>query len=176
MSRQLQVVMHGEPDYMWSGTRYTIERGEHFPEKHPNAHRRVRSNPPIFSEEELMQVRPITLPNTVGGKENPTASVQSGNSSQNPVSSQGTLMVQQPQQVHRNRMADEIKLPIFRGIGLENPDQHQFLCEADDIKMAQLLTTFRDRALSYLMKYTDGKFQDLKEKHLYMAFRTSSLS
>jgi len=42
-------------------------------------------------------------------------------------------------------MADDIKLPIFRGTGLEYPEQHWFLCEAvwnvkqvqnDAIKMA----------------------------------------
>ena len=61
-------------------------------------------------------------------------------------------------------MVDDIKLPVFRGTGLEDPGQHQFLCEAvwsinqvtdKDIKMAQLTTTFRDRALNWFMKYTD---------------------
>ena len=54
-------------------------------------------------------------------------------------------------------MVDDMKLPIFRGSGLEDPEQHRFLCKAiwnvkhvthDDIKMVQLKTTFRDRALS----------------------------
>jgi hypothetical protein len=27
-------------------------------------------------------------------------------------------------------MADEMRLPIFRGDGSEDPDQHRFLCEA----------------------------------------------
>ena len=54
-------------------------------------------------------------------------------------------------------MADDIKLPIFRGTRLEDLDQHWFLCEAvwsikqitdNDINMAQLTTTFRERALS----------------------------
>ena len=44
-------------------------------------------------------------------------------------------------------MADDIKLQVFRGIGLQDLDQHWFLCEAmwnikqvtyNDIKMAQL--------------------------------------
>jgi hypothetical protein len=30
----------------------------------------------------------------------------------------------------RNSMADEMRLPIFRGDGSEDPDQHWFLCEA----------------------------------------------
>ena len=137
--------MRGELGCLRSGTRYTVERGDHFPEQFPSAHRRVRSNPPIFNEEELAQVRPITPLNTLGRQVNPTVPIQIGSNSQNPVSSQGTPSVQQPHQVCWNRMADDIKLPVFRGTGLENPDQHWFLCEAvwsikkvteDDIKMA----------------------------------------
>jgi hypothetical protein len=54
-------------------------------------------------------------------------------------------------------MADEMRLPIFRGDGYEYPDQHWFLCEAiwniknvtnEAIKRTQFITTLRDRALS----------------------------
>jgi hypothetical protein len=54
-------------------------------------------------------------------------------------------------------MADEMRLPTFRGDGSEDPDQHQFLCKAlwsinnvtdEAIKRAQFSTTLRDRALS----------------------------
>ena len=47
-------------------------------------------------------------------------------------------------------MVNDIKLLVFRGIGLEDPDQHCFLCEVkwsvkqvtyNNIKMAQLMTT-----------------------------------
>ena len=64
---------------------------------------------------------------------------------------------QQPQQPRRNRMGDDMKLLVFKGTGLEDPEQHWFLCEAvwnvnqvidDDIKMAQLTTTFRDKVLN----------------------------
>ena len=57
----------------------------------------------------------------------------------------------------RNRMGDNMKLPVFKGTGLEDPEQHWFLCNVvwsvkqvvdDAIKMAQLTTTFRDRALN----------------------------
>jgi len=67
-------------------------------------------------------------------------------------------------------MADNIKLPIFRGTGLEDLDQHWFLCEAmlnvkqvqdNDVKMAQLTTTFRDRALNWFMKYSNGQERTL---------------
>ena len=98
----------------------------------------------MFSEEELGQVRVITPPNTLGGQGNPTASVQSGSSSQNMGGSQGTPLVQLPQQVHRNKMVDDIKLPMFKGTGLEDPGQHWFVCKEvwnvkefidEDIKM-----------------------------------------
>jgi hypothetical protein len=58
-------------------------------------------------------------------------------------------------------MADEVRLPIFRGDGYEYPDQHWFLCEAvwniknvtdEVVKRTQFSTTLRDRALSWYMK------------------------
>ena len=67
-------------------------------------------------------------------------------------------------------MVDNIKLPIFRGTRLEDPEQHWFLCEAmwnvkqvqnDAVKMAQLTTMFRDRALSRFMKYYVGQARTL---------------
>ena len=73
---------------------------------------------------------------------------------------------QQPQQPRRNRMGDDMKLPVFKGTRLEDPEQHWFLCEVvwnikqdgdDDIKMAQLTTTFRDRVLNWFMKYSNGQ-------------------
>ena len=65
-------------------------------------------------------------------------------------------------------MGDDIKLLIFRGTGAEDPDQHFFLCEAvwnirqvqsDDIKRAQLTTTFRDRALTWFIKFSSSAQQ-----------------
>ena len=59
--------------------------------------------------------------------------------------SQGQLPVQNMQPPRRNRMGDDMKLPVFKGPGLEDPKQHWFLCEAvwsvkqvidNDIKMA----------------------------------------
>lgn len=69
-------------------------------------------------------------------------------------------------------MVDDIKLPVFIGTGLEDLDQHWFLCEAvwsvkqvtdNDIKMAQLMTTFKDRALNQFMKYIDRQARTLVE-------------
>jgi hypothetical protein len=49
-------------------------------------------------------------------------------------------------------MADEMRLPIFRGDGSEDPDQHWFLCEAVwNIKRTQFSTTLRDHSLSWYM-------------------------
>ena len=67
-------------------------------------------------------------------------------------------------------MDDDIKLPIFIGTRLEDPEQHWFLCEAvwnvkqvqnDAVKMAQLTTMFRDRALNWFMKYSIGQDRTL---------------
>ena len=69
-------------------------------------------------------------------------------------------------------MADDIKLPIFRGTRLEDPNQHWFLCKAvwnvkqvtnNNVKMAQFTTTFRDRALNWFMKYSNGQTRTLVE-------------
>jgi hypothetical protein len=65
-------------------------------------------------------------------------------------------------------MADEMRLPIFRGDGSEDPDQHWFLCEAvwniknitdEAVKRNQFSTTLRDRALSWYMKLVQGLAQ-----------------
>jgi hypothetical protein len=62
-------------------------------------------------------------------------------------------------------MADEMRLPTFRGDGSEDPDQHWFLCEAvwsiknvtdEAVKRAQFSTTLRDRALRWYMKCVQG--------------------
>ena len=53
----------------------------------------------------------------------------------------------------RNRMGDDMKLPIFKGTGAEDREQHWFLCEAvwtikaindDNSKLVQLVTTLRE--------------------------------
>jgi hypothetical protein len=97
----------------------------------------VTSNPPIFSKEELalIPVRLIIPPRTLGGKGNPTVSLQSGSNSethhgsQTPSSDKGTPSEQQTIQFRRDRMDDDIKLPIFRGTRLEDPHKHWFLCK-----------------------------------------------
>ena len=69
-------------------------------------------------------------------------------------------------------MADDIKLLIFRGTRLEDLYQHWLMCEAmwnvkqvedNDVKMVQLMTMFRDRALNWFMKYSNGQMRTLVE-------------
>jgi hypothetical protein len=65
-------------------------------------------------------------------------------------------------------MAYEMRLPIFRGDGSEDPDQHWFLCEVvwsikqvtdEAVKRDQFSTTLRDRALSWYMKFVTVSVQ-----------------
>jgi hypothetical protein len=58
-------------------------------------------------------------------------------------------------------MVDEMRLPMFRGDGSEDHDQHWFLCEAvcniknvtDEVfQRNQLITTLRDCTLGWYMK------------------------
>jgi hypothetical protein len=65
-------------------------------------------------------------------------------------------------------MEDEMRLPIFRGDGSVNLDQHWFQCEFlwniknftyEAVKRTQFSTTLRDRALSWYMKLVQGLAQ-----------------
>jgi hypothetical protein len=65
-------------------------------------------------------------------------------------------------------MAYEMRLPIFRGDGYEDPDHHWFLCESiwniknvteKAVKRTQFSTTLRDHALSWYMKLFQGLAQ-----------------
>ena len=69
-------------------------------------------------------------------------------------------------------LADDIKLPIFKGTGSEDPEQFWFLCEAVwnaknitdlDVRTAQLITSFRDRALTWFMKLSSTQSPTLDE-------------
>ena len=59
---------------------------------------------------------------------------------------------------------DDIKLPIFKGTGSEDPEQFWFLCEAvwtaknimdQNTRRTQLVTSFRDRDLTWFMKFSN---------------------
>jgi hypothetical protein len=60
-------------------------------------------------------------------------------------------------------MEDEMRLPIFRGDGSEDLDQHWFLCKAvwsikqvtdETVKRDQFSTTLRDHALSWNINFS----------------------
>ena len=64
-------------------------------------------------------------------------------------------------------MGDDMKLPTFKGTGVEELEggRRGFLCEAvwtikgiqdDNIKLVQLVTALRERALTWYMKYTSA--------------------
>jgi hypothetical protein len=62
-------------------------------------------------------------------------------------------------------MADDMRLPIFKGYGSEDPDQNDFLFEVvwsiknvpdEAVKRAQFSTTPRDCTLSWYMKFFQG--------------------
>jgi len=66
----------------------------------------------------------------------------------------------------------EMKLPLFHGNGSEDPQQHWFLCEAiwrvkkvtdANMKVAQIVTTFRDCTLNWYMKFSGGQNKTLGE-------------
>jgi hypothetical protein len=55
-----------------------------------------------------------------------------------------------------------LRMPLFQGVGSEDPEQHLFICDTiwtvknvqdDDVKIVQLEMTFRDHALLWYMKY-----------------------
>ena len=78
----------------------------------------------------------------------------------------------QPPKPNMAHLADDIKLPIFKGTGSEDPEQFWFLCEAVwtakgitdlDLRTAQLITSFRDRALTWFMKFSSNKNPTLDE-------------
>jgi hypothetical protein len=65
-------------------------------------------------------------------------------------------------------MEDDMRLPIFRGDGSEDPDQHWFLCEViwniknvtdEAVKRTHFSTTLRDCTLSWYMKLVQGLAQ-----------------
>jgi hypothetical protein len=92
----------------------------------------------------------------------------SNQSNQSHQSTQSTVTSSLPHTQSRSivrSMADEMRLPIFRGDGFEYPDQHWFLCESiwniknvidEAAKRTQFSTMLRDQALSWYMKLVQG--------------------
>ena len=100
--------------YLRSGKSYKVDHGDYFLEYHPSISESVKSNP------EESELKPTTPQRTIGVQGNPTSS----SSSQTPPSGQKTPMSQHTQLPHENAMEDDIKIPIFRGNGLADLDQH----------------------------------------------------
>ena len=139
--------------HLRSGKRYKVDHEDHF-EHHRSHSSEPRLNSPGNTRKESGLIPPTQQKFFV----NPPVT------SQTSPRGQGHPPVQNTQPPRRNRMGDDMKLPVFKGSGLEDPEQHWFLCEVvrsvkqvidDDIKMAQLTTTFRDRALNWFMKYSN---------------------
>jgi hypothetical protein len=99
------------------------------------------------------------------------STIPNSQNSQNHQSSQSTITSSPSSTQTRTLvsfMADEMRLPIFRGDGSEDPYQHWFMCEAiwniksiidEAIKRTQFITTLRDRTLSWYMKLLQGLAQ-----------------
>jgi len=63
-------------------------------------------------------------------------------------------------------MASVIKLPVFRGVGNEDPDQFWFVVRAvweaqgvtdDNVKKATLVSVLQDRALAWYIKHSNDR-------------------
>ena len=106
-------------------------------------------NPPVTP-----QRRPIIPENPSQSESNPSPSIPvTGHST--PVSSPPptTSPPPSPPRSAMAHMNDDIKLPVFKGTGSEDPEQFWFLCEAvwnakkitdPSVKCVQLITSFRD--------------------------------
>jgi hypothetical protein len=155
--------VHSESEYEYIG--------------HTRSGKRYRVNDSSSSEEDSsdntrQQIQnPRTPQKPVGTQSNPagTPSSSSHTAHTTPPSGSNTA---NPNPPPRNRMGDDMKLPTFKGTGSEDPEQHWFLCEAiwtikqvqdDNVKLVQLATTFRERALTWYMKYTTGHNRTLAE-------------
>ena len=62
----------------------------------------------------------------------------------------------------KSMVGEDIRLPTFNGNGVEDPDQHWFLCEvvwmvrqvhSMDLNKAQMITNLRGCALDWFMKF-----------------------
>jgi hypothetical protein len=118
-----------------------------------------RREPETSETSQTIEVSTVILPidSVLSNQSSPShQSVQSTANSSPPHIQSGTL---------GRSMADEMRLPIFRGDGSEDPDQHWFLCEAiwniknvtdEAVKRTQFSTILRDRALSWYMKLVQG--------------------
>ena len=142
-----------------SGKRYKLDHEDHF------EHRRSHSSEPRAKSPCKPRKKRNFIPPTLQKfVVNPPGSIQNSPRGHSPPP------VHNPQPPRTNRMGDDMKLLVFKGSGLQDHEQYWFLCDAmwsvkqvvyDAIKMAQLTTTFRDRALNWFMKYSNGQVRTL---------------
>ena len=153
-----------------SGKRYRVDDSSSSEEESSDTTKQQIQNSRKRQPENI-QYHPYTPQKPFGTQNNPigTPSSSSHTAHTTPPSGSNTANKNPPP---RNRMEDDMKLPTFKGTGSEDPEQHWFLCEAiwtikqiqdDDIKLVQLATTFRDRALTWYMKYTAGHNRTLAQ-------------
>ena len=130
---------------------------------------RQQSHSTTEGTEEGIPYHPYTPQKQTGTQNNPigtpasssqTVPITATSPSATPLSGSSTTNQHPPR---RNRMGDDMKLPMFKGTGAEDLKQHWFLCEAmwtiktindDNLKLVQFVTTLRDRALTWYKKYT----------------------
>ena len=114
--------------------------------------------PSIGNPQVTSQRRPIIPENPSQSESHPSPSIPVAGQS-TPVSSPPPTSSPPPSPPRpaMDHMHDDIKLLVFKGIGSEDPEQFWFLCEAvwtaknitdQDTRREQLVTSFRDRALT----------------------------
>ena len=149
-----------------SGKRFKVDHGDQF--EHRRSH---SSDPRVKSPGHPRKRRNFIPPIPHKSFTNPSGT------SQNSPRGHSPPLAQNIQPPRRNRMGDDMKLLVFKATGLEHPEQDWFLCDVvwsvkqvvdDAIKMAQLTTTFRDRALNWFMKYSNGQVRTLPEVKVAM--------
>ena len=141
-----------------SGKKYKVDfRSSVFENSSDNTREQSHSN--IERTEGGIPYHPYTPSKSIGTQNNPVGTPYSSSHTvhttatsfiSTPLSGSHTSNQHPP---HRNRMGDDMKLPIFKGTGAEDPEQHWFLCEAmwtikaindDNSKLVQLVTTLRE--------------------------------
>ena len=133
-------------------------------------------NPPITPQRRYVIPENPSQSKSNPSPSSPVAGQSTSVSSLPPVTS---LPPPPPPPPPRSTMAhvnDDIKLPVFRGTGSKDLEQFWFLCEAvwttknimdQNTRRAQLVTSFRDRALTWFMKFSSTQnyiLADIKKK------------
>jgi hypothetical protein len=131
---------HSEPTKIEEVRAEELRRGEHETSKTIQTIELSIINPPVIS---------AALGNQNNQNHRSLQSIVTSSSASTEIGNLGISMV------------DEMRLPIFRGDGSEDFDQHWFLCESiwniknvtnEAVKRTQFCTTLRDHALRWYMK------------------------